>query len=118
MKKCLKVIGVAGVLSILLSGCGYWSKSENFENSSRLRVGMTKAQVLEIMGEPLDENFSKPDVWYYYIETRWHDGQNTIDECMPLVFKNDKLTGWGNAYYNNERLVKIRYERPEIQGLK
>ena len=116
MKKIVWIV-CAGLLTVLLNGCGT-TAGENFENSSRLRVGMTKEQVKEIMGEPLQENFSKPDVWYYYIETRWHDGQNTIDECMPVVFKNNKLAGWGNAYYKQLKLVKKSYEKPEIEGLK
>ena len=58
---------------------------------------MTKAQVLAIMGEPVkDEIFTKPDVWFYFIEPVWVDGLTTEDECMPLVFENGKLVGWGN----------------------
>ena len=105
-------------LGIILSGCGINSQYENFENSAQLRVGMTKEQVIQIMGEPLDVTFAQPDVWYYYINTRWNDGQTTIDECMPVVFKNSKLVGWGNSYYNQEKLLKKQYDRPAIEGLK
>ena len=115
MKKCLIVLSAA---LMLLTGCGINSQFENFENSAKLRVGMTKAQVREIMGEPLDVNFAKPDIWYYYIQTRWNDGQTTIDECMPLMFKNDKLVGWGNEFYNKETMLKKEYSRPQIDGLK
>jgi hypothetical protein len=45
--------------------------------------------------------FNKPDLWWYYIDTKWHDGYTTQDECMPLVFKNGKLIGWGNNYNNH-----------------
>ena len=105
-------------LGIILSGCGINSQYGNFENSAQLRVGMTKEQVIQIMGEPLDVTFAQPDVWYYYINTRWNDGQTTIDECMPVVFKNSKLVGWGNSYYNQEKLLKKQYDRPAIEGLK
>ena len=103
---------------MLLSGCGYFTQFDNFENSAKLRAGMTKDEVRTVMGEPLDASFAKPDLWYYFIETRWHDGQITRDECMPLVFKNGKLAGWGNDYYNRSRLVEEEYSRPAIDGLK
>ena len=117
MKKYLLMISAVSVL-LLVSGCGYFTQFDNFENSRSLRVGMTEAQVRETMGEPLDVQFAKPDVWYYYIKTCWHDGQTTIDECMPVVFKDGKVAGWGNEYYNREKLLKKPSSRPAIEGLK
>jgi serine protease inhibitor ecotin len=35
----------------------------------------------------------------------WFDGRTTEDECLPLVFKNGKLTGWGWDYYEKERIT-------------
>ena len=91
---------------LLLTGC---ASSKNLENSRKLRVGMTKAQVLEVMGRPLeDEIFCKPDVWFYQIETIWADGLTTMDECMPLVFENGKLSGWGNSFYTRYGTRGIR----------
>ncbi len=110
------VILSIAAMGLFLNGCGYFSQFDNFENSRQLRVGMSEEQVLAIMGEPLQESFSQKDVWFYYIETRWSDGQNTIDECMPLVFKDGKLAGWGNDYYTREKLYNS-YERPQIEGL-
>ena len=118
MRKNILLLAALTVITLFVTGCGLSSQYTNFENSAKLRVGMTKEQVLAIMGKPLDAVFAKPDVWYYYIETRWHDGQETIDECMPLVFKADKLAGWGNEYYSREKLVNSPYERPEIEGIK
>ena len=43
--------------------------------------------------------------------------KTTIDECMPVVFKNGKLAGWGNEYYNREKLLNLEYDPPEIEGL-
>ena len=118
MKKSIGMFCASVIAVMLLSGCSYFEQFETFERSGALRVGMSKAEVRQVMGEPLDANFSKPDVWYYYIKTNWHDGQYTIDECMPLVFKADKLAGWGNEYYSREKLVNSPYERPEIEGIK
>lgn len=117
MKKSTIFLLAAAAL-LLLSGCGYFNQFDNFENAGKLRRGMTKDEVRKIMGEPENEFFSKPDVWYYYIETRWHDGQVTEDECMPLVFKQGKLAGWGKDYYAREKLERNRYAQPVIEGLK
>ena len=93
----------------LCVGCStpWGTASDNIEHSRELRVGMTKNEVLAVMGEPIrDESFCKPDLWYYYIDTVWFDGLVTEDECMPLVFENGKLVGWGNDFYVDYRLKK------------
>ena len=116
-KKSLSKVLTIAVTGTLLSGCGYFAQFENFENSTRLRVGMTKEQVRQIMGEPVNEVYCKPDLWFYYINTQWHDGLITRDECMPLVFRDGKLAGWGNEYYNRVVLTEPYYKMPEIKGV-
>lgn len=95
-----------------LAGCTTGQK--NMTNAGRLRVGMTKAQVLAIMGEPeKNETFHRPDIWYYYQETNWLDGFVTEDECFPVVFVNGKLAGFGHEYLTRHRIDKrtrIQYE--------
>ncbi len=89
-------------LAALLQSCGWWSEiNTNQENLAKLRIGMTKTEVKAIMGEPLDkEVYSTPDVWHYYTQVRWHDGNATRDECTPLVFDEDgKLAGIGSKYF-------------------
>ena len=56
---------------------------------------MTKQEVLDVMGKPLEEDLCSPNVWYYYTKSAWHDGFATRDECMPVMFKDGKLIGWG-----------------------
>lgn len=122
MKHC--IAWLAAVL--LLSGlCGCTAGTENVENSKKLRVGMTKAEVLAIMGEPAkDEAFHRPDIWFYYFNMNWGDGFVTEDECFPLVFENGKLAGWGNAYYTRRRIehknrvpnVKLPENVKAVQG--
>ena len=108
------VLGAA-VLLICSGGCAWtpWGVvQKNTENSRNLRVGMTKAEVLKIMGEPIrDEKFCEPDMWFYYREMVWGDGLITEDECLPLIFENGKLIGWGNNFRLDYRL-KRRTEKP------
>ena len=87
-------------------GCGWSEASKNIENSRSLRVGMIKEEVLEVMGEPIrNEEYCTPDLWFYYCQPVWVDGLTTEDECMPLVFQDGKLIGWGNEYYSR-RLIR------------
>ena len=100
---------VCFVVLALCCGCEsvnpYRIAEKNINNSKNLRIGMTKAEVLQIMGEPLkNESFNKPDLWYYYYDCNWLDGLTTEEECFPLVFRDGKLIGWGNRFYTAWRL--------------
>lgn len=98
MKKIIRLFSIL-LFTIILAGCSWKEINRNIENSRRLRVGMTKEQVLEIMGEPLKEvSFHEENVWHYFVRINWYDGLYTRDECMPLVFKDNKLIGWGNEF--------------------
>ena len=100
---------LAVMSAICVGGCStpWGTIRDNISNSRDLRVGMTKSEVLAIMGEPIrDESFCKPDIWYYYIEMVWGDGLMTEDECMPLVFEDGLLIGWGNDFYVSHRLKR------------
>ena len=95
---------------LLAAGCSlnpFEIAKKNVANSAKLRVGMTKSEVLAIMGEPVkNETFNRPDVWFYYFNMNWGDGFITEDECFPLVFEDSRLVGWGNAYYTRSRLER------------
>ena len=107
--------GLAALLVFCLTGC-YSQASKNLEHSRQLRVGMTKAEVLKIMGEPVKEEFSTPDRWYYFVNPVWGDGLTTEEECMPLIFEKGKLAGWGSKYYASRRAAKEL--KPEADELK
>ncbi len=91
---------VSGVLiALLLSSCNS-EASINVDNLARLKEGMSKQEVLAVMGQPLvNEKYNTENVWFYYTESKWSDGSRTSDECSPLVFEDGKLIGWGQAFY-------------------
>lgn len=100
---------LAGALLLLAAegGCSLWTIRKNVRNSRDLRVGMTKEEVLQVMGEPIrNEKFCEPDLWFYYKDMVWGDGLTTEDECMPLVFENGKLVGWGSDFRIDYRLKR------------
>lgn len=98
MKKIVRFFSLV-LFVVVLSGCSWSEINRNIENSKQLRVGMTKEQVLQIMGEPLTKAaFHEENVWHYFVRINWYDGLYTRDECMPLVFKDNQLIGWGNEF--------------------
>ncbi len=99
----MKKIIFSVLFAVFTAGC--YLMYPAVEKSKNLRVGMTKEEVLAVMGEPLiEEAFCRPDIWFYYTRTVWADGLTTEDECMPLVFIEGRLAGWGNEYYNDYRM--------------
>lgn len=74
------------------------------ENLAKLQVGMTKAEVRSIMGEPLvDQVYNTKNAWFYFTQVKWSDGSITRDECTPVFFLDDKLVGWGQQEYKQFR---------------
>ena len=106
MKRLLLLCFVVSGMFLLSSGCAFFEERKNLENSKKLRLNMTKAQVLKVMGEPVkNQDYVQPNVWFYYVQMEWFDGRTTEDECLPLVFKNGKLAGWGWDYYEKARII-------------
>ena len=101
---------VAAAMALGMSAC---AKYQNRDHALKLRVGMTKEETLAIMGEPIrGKQYCQPDIWFYYIETQWWwDFQSTRDECLPIVFKDGKIAGWGVEYYKCNVLFPEEKER-------
>jgi len=112
----------ASSLALVLSGCvisvhdgddGYTSswknkQKENAELISQLQLGTLINDVTADLGGADDsEGFSYKGADYVvlYYRTRHvrSDGETTRDETTPLVFKNGKLIGWGEALARSVR---------------
>ncbi|MCX6986078.1 MAG: DUF3192 domain-containing protein [Lentisphaerae bacterium] len=91
------------ILSFFLTSCAaYFEAKKNRENVEKLNFGMTKDEAIAVMGEPIKgEVYCKPNVLFYYTESKWSDGNMTSDECTPLVFEKDKLIGIGSDFYKD-----------------
>lgn len=57
----------------------------------QLRPGITKSQVLSIMGTPLTGKENQSDSWEYLYQ-KWHDGRTIEQRRVVLDFENDGLT--------------------------
>ncbi|HRR06782.1 MAG TPA: DUF3192 domain-containing protein, partial [Victivallales bacterium] len=65
-----------------------------------LKSGMSKEEVISLLGKPIEgEKYCRDDVLFYYDGAKWFDGSITSDECFPLVFEDGKLIGWGQDFY-------------------
>jgi len=81
---------------------GFVERQQNCENLPKIKVGMTKKQVISIMGVPLiEEEYNKPNVWYYYTDWDWADCARTEEESTPIVFGDGVVIGIGRVYYRN-----------------
>ncbi len=98
------------LFSMLSTSCSFISKYDpgfvqravNLENLELLKKGMTEQDALAIMGTPqIREDFHKAIILFYYTDWDWADAAVLKAECTPLVFENNKLIGWGLAFYRN-----------------
>ncbi len=101
MNRFFALLLIAAAAAPVLTGCSYFEARDNRANLEKVRVGMTRDAVLEIMGEPLkDEVYHRDNVWFYFTSNKWFDGMNTRDECTPLVFDSDGvLLGFGYDFF-------------------
>ncbi|HEG44134.1 MAG TPA: DUF3192 domain-containing protein [Phycisphaerales bacterium] len=84
-------------LAVFLSGC---TEEQNRKKLNRLEVGMTKAQVLEIMGEPYRREAESNSEWLLYKTETYNmlleRHKSEEERTTPLLIQNGKLIGWGN----------------------
>ena len=104
---------MVSALVLFLIGCEArdWEPTGwNREKLNELEVGMTKAKVLEIMGEPYRREAQNENEWLLYaVENKM--GFNDLGHYVrkpdrqwltPLLFQNGKLMGWGQNYWTTE----------------
>lgn len=119
------------LVCLLLLGCASLdtARTQNREHLNTLTVGMTRDQVLSIMGtktiktherlqgtgtitnpyrtESYMANGRRIEVVYYYTDLKRADGAITDDELTPIVLVDGKVDGWGWGYWND---LMQRYE--------
>ena len=120
-----KKIIVIFLMLVYLAGCSTTLpqiRSVNRERLRKLSLGMTKQEVLRIMGTEaikahnkggevigvIDNPYKRKilrgeektfEVLYYYTRIRHSDGAITDDELTPIVFYKEKLIGAGWSFF-------------------
>ena len=95
------------ILLILITGCAGtmpWDIERNKNNLMKIEVGMSKKEVIDIMGMPRDrEVYATPDgstIEFLIYLTKYTDSGPIPDrDTTPICFMNGKITGWGRNFY-------------------
>lgn len=128
-----RTIALSLLLTGILSACATMDtvRAQNRANLNRLALGMTKEEVLAVMGTKTvttyrdgvrGEQITNPyrtevhqaggHVWeilFYYTDNKADDGAITDDELTPIVLKDGRLDGWGWSYWQDiVRTYEIR----------
>lgn len=98
MKKTLIVL----FLTLLVIGCGnsLWDIEKRRENLNKLEVGMTKTQVIEIMGKPYMTEATKETEWLLYWTVPY--GRTDEERYTPIAFRESKVIGWGRNFWTTK----------------
>ncbi len=77
-------------------------EAENRVLIADLQPGLSLAEVRTVLGDPqYSESFQHSDgqivILRYRTQHRHSDGNTSLDETTPLVFRNGVLTGWGET---------------------
>jgi Icc-related predicted phosphoesterase len=126
MKQFIAVI-LSCISIMFFNGCGDGEqkaidiRTENRQNILKINVGMTKAEILQIMGDKTahvkkEETVTNPykselrqanertyEVLYYYThddQPHWPFKRFTIldRELTPIIFQDGKVIGWGSEF--------------------
>ncbi len=114
-----KLILLILTFQAILIGCAptiQQIQSTNRSNLNRISLGMTKSQVLDIMGtqtvktaegyiinspyrsETTSQNGLNYEIHFFYTDTKKNDGAITDDELTPVVYFEGKVSGYGWNY--------------------
>jgi hypothetical protein len=82
--------------------------ARNRSNLAKLNLGMTKDEVVNLMGRPAKTEAyeiqgTNLEFWHYRTEYNWQLG--TLEDTA-LVFEGGVLKGWGLGNYYDQTLVK------------
>ncbi len=119
MFKSKKNLLIFILIQSLLVSCGptlEMIQSTNRSNLNKISLGMTKSEVLNIMGtktissfegsiinspyrsETTTHNGINYEIHFFYTDTKKSDNSITDDELTPVVYLNGKVVGYGWSY--------------------
>jgi hypothetical protein len=102
-------------------------QSTNRSNLNKISIGMTKSDVLNIMGtttirsedgtminspfrsETTTQNGLNYEIHFFYTDTKKMDGSITDDELTPVVYLDGKVVGYGWSYLK-DNIKKYQFD--------
>lgn len=125
-RKLLSLVTAVSLLALAACVTPGSLRIQNRANLARLSLGMSKEQVLAVMGSKRSQDITNPyrteshrgadgTVWeilFYYTDIKAQDGSVEEGELTPVVFKGDKLEGWGWSYWESTaQTLNVRIRR-------
>jgi outer membrane protein assembly factor BamE (lipoprotein component of BamABCDE complex) len=71
-----------------------------------LQVGMSRQQMLSLMGNPYRREVYGDDEFLIYETNHWA-GIDSSERFTPVHLKNGKVMGWGRNYYDDAIRSKV-----------
>jgi outer membrane protein assembly factor BamE (lipoprotein component of BamABCDE complex) len=82
-----------------------WQSGSHTQAIMKLQVGMSRDEVLSLMGQPQRrEAYGSNEFLIYRTDYR---GGNESADFTPVAIVNGKVVGWGRNYYDNVARSKI-----------
>ena len=88
---------------LLLNGCAAQSSGVAHGDVSNVAVGMTKSEVISILGQPKKQERYGPTEFLFY--------SNTYGEGFPIAIVDDKVTSVGHGAYDIVAKSKTQTDR-------
>ncbi|TAH33128.1 MAG: DUF3192 domain-containing protein [Alphaproteobacteria bacterium] len=108
MKKRIISLICSFVVLLTLTACGVAAKNRSDDVRAKLNeleIGMTKEQVLRVMGKPYKRELYGKSEYFIYETDHWATVDQ--DKYTPIYLENGKVRGWGSSYYDNSIKQKI-----------
>lgn len=71
-------------------------------------MGMDTTQVIDALGPPdMREAYGIQEIWFYETKRPATKVASKQERYTPIIFENNKVTSWGDRYYDNPNVQKI-----------
>jgi len=93
----------------LLPGCGIYSSvraSMRNDDLMKLQVGMSRGDVIRVMGEPQKREMYGNEEYLLY-KTANEDFVGESVNYTPVAILDGRVVGWGRNYYDNAVRSKV-----------
>ncbi len=110
-----RVLIVAFTCLLLMGSIGcYYEIEKNRNNLNLIEIGMSKDEVVKIMGAPYkrecykNKTNSNIDILLYL--TEYTSGDVFDSHITPVVFQDSELVGWGRNFYDDTLRMELKHK--------
>ena len=117
MQRCKNFILLSG-LCLILAGCATFKEvNEVWENLEKIEIGMSRGEVITIMGSPYDKEVIVLEdgtsiEFLKYVTSYGSVGPVLLSDTSPICLEQNIVIGMGRKFYKNKRKnLKTLYHR-------